>query len=87
MMHRLLVVDAPLEAQIQRVMERDQNSRSQVEAIISAQAPRTERLRDSDDVIVNDGDISQLAVEVEKLHRLYLEIAEDQRLASVLSRD
>ena len=80
MMHRLLVVDAPPEVQVQRVMARDQNSRSQVEAIIEAQAPRNERLRDSDDVIVNEGDISQLEVEVEKLHHLYLQIAESRKV-------
>ena len=31
---------------------------------------------DVDDLIVNDGDPQQLEVEVEKLHQLYLQLAE-----------
>lgn len=75
MMHRLLVVDAPLDVQIERVMARDQNSREQVEAIIAAQASRKERLLGADDIIVNDGGLAQLEVEVEKLHDMYLKLA------------
>jgi len=72
LMQRLLVVDASRETQIQRVMARDNNSRQQVEAILDAQPPREDRLRDADDLIVNEGDLAQLEVEVEKLHALYL---------------
>lgn len=75
-MNRLLVVDASVEQQIERVMARDNNSRAQVEAILEAQPPRQVRLRDADDVILNDGDIEQVTVEVEKLHALYLSLAE-----------
>ncbi len=75
MMHRLLVVDAPMEVQIDRVMARDNNSREQVEAIIAAQASPKERMLGADDIIVNDGDIDQLEVEVKKLHDMYLNLA------------
>jgi dephospho-CoA kinase len=71
MMQKLLVVDAPLETQIERVMSRDNNSREQVEAIISTQPDRDLRIRDADQVIVNDGEVSRLALEVERLHQLY----------------
>ncbi|MBT4162284.1 MAG: dephospho-CoA kinase [Gammaproteobacteria bacterium] len=74
-MNRLLVVDAPVEQQIERVMARDNNSKAQVEAILEAQPPRQARLRDADDVILNDGDVHHLTVEVEKLHALYLSLA------------
>ena len=74
-MNRLLVVDAPSELQIERVMARDNNPRSQVEAILEAQPPRNLRLKDADDIILNEGNVEHLAVEVEKLHQLYLKEA------------
>lgn len=75
MMQRLLVVDAPLENQVSRVMQRDNNTREQVEAILRAQPDREARLTDADDVIINDGEPEQLALEVQKLHRLYLSLS------------
>ena len=75
-MDRLLIVDAPLELQIKRVMLRDNNAQHQVEAIISAQPSREQRVKDTDDIIVNDAEIDQLVLQVEKLHALYLSEAE-----------
>ena len=71
-MNRLLVVDAPIELQIKRVMLRDNNTRYQVESIIAAQPSREQRVRDADDVIINDAAIDQLSLQVDKLHMLYL---------------
>jgi dephospho-CoA kinase len=75
MMHRLLVVDAPLENQISRVMKRDNNTLEQVEAILRAQPDRETRMTDADDVIINDGEQHKLALEVQKLHQLYLALS------------
>ena len=75
MMHRLLVVDAPLENQISRVMQRDNNTHEQVAAILRAQPDRKTRMTDADDVIINDGEQHQLALEVQKLHQLYLALS------------
>ena len=71
-MNRLLVVDAPIELQIKRVMVRDNNPRQQVEAILAAQPSRELRVKDADDIILNDDEIDRLEPEVEKLHVLYL---------------
>ena len=75
MMHRLLVVDAPLKNQISRVMQRDNNTYEQVEAILRAQPDREARMTDADDVIVNDGQPRQLEIEVKKLHQLYIALS------------
>ncbi len=75
MMHRLLVVDAPLENQISRVMRRDNNTREQVQAILRAQPEREIRMTDADDVIINDGEQEHVALEVKKLHHLYLSLS------------
>ena len=76
LMQRLLVVDATRDSQIRRVMARDNNSRQQVEAILNAQPSREDRLQDADDIIVNEGDLAALELEVEKLHALYLALSE-----------
>ena len=73
--HRVLVVDAPEAAQLERTMSRDGNSATQVEAIMKAQLDRTKRLNAADDVIVNDRDLAHLDAEVERLHARYLELA------------
>lgn len=76
---RVLVVDVPVQVQIQRTMARDNNSAEQVQSIINAQTPREARLERADDVIVNDGDFAELDMEVDNLHRIYLKIAEKRQ--------
>ena len=51
--NRVLVVDCPTEIQVTRVLERDQLTRKQVDAIMQTQASRRDRLRLADDVIEN----------------------------------
>ncbi|MGR8929123.1 MAG: dephospho-CoA kinase [Gammaproteobacteria bacterium] len=69
---RILVVDCPVERQIERVLKRDKVSREQVEAIIAAQADRLQRLSIADDVIDNSNDPAHLAEQVKNLHNLYI---------------
>ncbi|MBK6541414.1 MAG: dephospho-CoA kinase [Flavobacteriales bacterium] len=64
----LVVVSAPQELRVQRVMERDGVSAEQVNARISAQAPEADLLAAAGSVIVNDG--SQLLLpQVLALHK------------------
>jgi len=64
----LVVVSAPQELRVQRVMERDGGSAEQVNARISAQAPEADLLAAAGSVIVNDG--SQLLLpQVLALHK------------------
>ena len=72
---RILVVDAPEETRIKRVLARDGLTREQVEAIMRAQTSPGERLSHADDVIVNDGDGPQLRQQVESLHHHYVQLA------------
>jgi dephospho-CoA kinase len=74
---RVLVVDCPVEVQIERVMKRSGLSRAEVEAIIRVQASRRQRLDAADDVIDNGGDPSLLDAQVARLHQSYL--AQGQR--------
>ncbi|HEX9172627.1 MAG TPA: dephospho-CoA kinase, partial [Telluria sp.] len=49
---------------------------AQVRAIMATQVARAERLAQADDVIVNDDGLEALAPQIERLHRLYMELAE-----------
>ena len=72
MVQRILVVDCDEQSQIARAMARSGLSRQEVEAIMRTQIPREERLRQADDVIVNDSDMTHLRQQVEILHQQYL---------------
>lgn len=72
--HRVLLVDCPEELQIERVMARNHMTRSQVTAIMAAQATREERLAIADDVIVNNNEKEKLLEEVARLDEKYKKI-------------
>ncbi|MFK8021232.1 MAG: dephospho-CoA kinase [Pseudomonadales bacterium] len=75
--HRILLVDVPVEVQIARTMQRDDNSEEQVRAIIASQASREERHAKTDDIILNDQGLDWLDQEVARLHKLYLKLARE----------
>ena len=70
----LVVVDCSEETQIQRVMHRSNLSRTEVEAILKAQASRQERLALANAVIDNQGKLSELKTAVQELHQKILGI-------------
>ncbi len=73
--HRLLVVDCPVEIQIERVMRRSHLDREQVLAILAAQATREARLAVADDRIDNSGEPAALRPQVDALHAIYQSLA------------
>ncbi|MGQ0655448.1 MAG: dephospho-CoA kinase [Betaproteobacteria bacterium] len=72
---RVLVVDAPEEQQVERVMRRGRLPETEVRAIMRAQASRAERLAAADDVIDNSGTVDALRKQVAALHGKYLKMA------------
>ena len=77
----LVVVDCPEELQIQRVMQRSNLSRNEVDSILKAQTSRQTRLAAADTVIENQGKLIDLNVAVEQLHQKILGI-QKARLSS-----
>lgn len=69
---RILVVDAPYEMQIDRLMKRDNISRDAAEKILLTQVSREERLEKADDIICNKGTMEALDAQIEALHQNYL---------------
>lgn len=74
---RVLVVDCPVELQRQRLAQRDGETPERIEAILSAQATREQRLAIADDVIVNAGSLADLEASVASLDARYRAFAEN----------
>jgi len=72
---RILVVDVPVEVQIERLLQRDGIDRALAERMVAAQASRDERLAIADDVLVNTGPLAALATEVAALDARYRHLA------------
>lgn len=77
LVNRVLVVDVPVEVQIQRTCERDNNPQAQVEAIIKSQLDRETRLSYADDIIENNHSLLHLQEHVAKLNQQYLRLSEE----------
>jgi dephospho-CoA kinase len=74
---RVLVVDCSERDQIARATARAGLDEQTLRAIMAAQLPGNERLRQADDVIVNDAGLPNLERQVDALHRKYLVLASE----------
>lgn len=72
---RILVVDVGEETQVKRSCHRDNNSEAQIRAIMATQISRDDRLKRADDIIDNNGPITALQQQVDRLHQQYLQNA------------
>jgi len=73
---RILVVDVPVEIQLQRLQKRDGGTKEKAQAILDAQATREQRLAVADDVIDNSGTKEAVRLHVAQLHSRYLALAD-----------
>ncbi len=72
LVQRVLVVDCAESTQIARSMQRSDLQEAEVRAIMAHQLARTERLREADDILHNDSDLTDLKTQVLALHQDYL---------------
>ena len=72
---RILVVDAPENVQVSRVVARSGLSDAEVRKIMAAQASRAERSAAADDVIDNGGTLDALREQVRALHSRYVKMS------------
>lgn len=75
LVNRTLMVDISPELQVQRTIKRDNVPADQVSNIIAAQMSRDEKLSKTDDVIENQGAVSELKTQVQLFHSKYLNLA------------
>lgn len=66
-LHKVVVVDCPVETALERLLGQRAMDRSDAEARIRAQISREERVREADYVLDNSGDRAALEVEVARL--------------------
>ncbi|HMG07505.1 MAG TPA: dephospho-CoA kinase [Mucilaginibacter sp.] len=76
MCDRSLLVSAPLENRIARVMQRDGISQAEVESREARQFPEDRKKKLADDIIIND-DRQLVIPQVLALHKLYLSLAKN----------
>jgi dephospho-CoA kinase len=72
---RTAVVDLSIEQQLDRLIQRDQISQQQAQALLALQCDRHRRLAAADDVIDNSGPRTRLPPQVLDLHQHYLQLA------------
>jgi dephospho-CoA kinase len=71
---RVLLIDCPVASQLERVLQRGALQRSEVEAIVAAQASRESRLALADDVVFNGASLAALEQRAHRLHAHYREL-------------
>lgn len=72
---RNLVIDVNEELQWQRASMRDNVTAEQIKQIMTAQLSRQERLKRADDIVINNGDLAYLHLQLDELHQKYLSLA------------
>ena len=75
---RILVIDCPVESQIERVQKRDGLPLAQIQAIIDSQVSRTYRRTHAQDLIDTSIANDKLAETVKRLHNSYLSLSASQ---------
>lgn len=76
LVNRVLVVDTSELLQVERASKRDAKQEAQIRAIMATQLSRAERCNRATDIIQNHGDLSELDEQIMRLHKLYVELAE-----------
>lgn len=71
-LNKILIITSPLVLQIERIKARDNCSEEQALAIISVQPSIKERLKESDDRLINEGSLDELEDKVLQLHQRYM---------------
>lgn len=74
MVDRVLTIDCPVAAQLERSTKRDQSSEADIMAIINAQINRDLRIMRSDDLIDNSKDLAWLRQQIVNKHAWYLQM-------------
>ena len=72
---RVLVINSSTAQQVERVLNRDDRDKDQIESIIRAQASSEQRLALADDIIDNRNTPAELNKQVEDLHKKYLKLS------------
>jgi dephospho-CoA kinase len=76
---RVLVIDTSEELQLVRASARDASNTEQIRKIMATQMKRSERCNKAGDIIRNHGDLKELDLQIQNLHKQYLALAEQTK--------
>jgi len=76
LINRILVIDTAEKEQIKRTQLRDNSTENEVKSIIATQVNRIKRLSAAHDIIENNGSLSDLIPQVDRLHGFYLALSQ-----------
>ena len=68
----MLIIDTPETLQLERLIDRDKISESLAKRMIDSQVSLSDRLAFADDIIVNEGNLASLKMQIDDLHEKYL---------------
>lgn len=71
----IIVVDCSEETQIERVSKRNNLNEQTVRAIMAQQLSRAQRLKFANDIIFNEGTITDLSLQISQLHQRFLKLS------------
>jgi len=71
-----LLIDVPVETQVERASQRDQNDEEQIRRIIAAQMSRDDKRAKANDIADNSQDLDHLYQQLDRLHDQYLQQAQ-----------
>ena len=72
---RVLLIDVPVELQIERTLKRDASDQTTIENIIKSQMSREDKQKHADDIVDNSTDLASLHAQLLDLHNQYLRLA------------
>lgn len=76
LVNHILVIDVPVELQVQRIMTRDNSTEENARKIIASQVSREQRLAQADDIIdTSISDLEEKRAIVLNLHNKFIELA------------
>ncbi len=75
LVNQILVIDTPVEMQIERVMRRDNCDEEAAKAIINTQISREDRISKTKDIVLNSTSFDELNQKLKYFHEKYMKLA------------
>ena len=79
-----LLIDLPVELQLERAGARDANNSKQIQRIIDSQMPREQKISKADWIFDNSGEKAMISLRVNQLHQKFLTLAQSFQAKSSL---
>ena len=80
----ILLIDLPVELQLERAGARDANNSKQIQRIIDSQMPREQKISKADWIFDNSGEKAIISLRVNQLHEKFLTLAKSFQAKSSL---